>query len=476
MNKRRVRSVRVATRVTWVVLSKVFLLVGVTFGLFAGAYSVWQPCRSNPARCAPLDCDIDSDGDGVPDNEEIVPGFDGYVTEPGLSDSDFDGLEDNEDWCPLDADDSSQMTSPKPPRRCPSGRPVGRPYDRDSDGIADRDEGHGIYEGTSPNQADSDGDGTPDAIDVCPGSSREGEAIPDHPHETEDRCISGRAKSLIWYERTGLPEKYVCWGHNLVLGRVVATDGSQILPTVWAALQETSLLVIGSFGLSALFASILISLSHIFRKRRVATSLLDLLLSATSVPVVLVGFLAGALFNSADFQVFGVVDRALLTQCLGDNHHFSMARILSSGVCLKDYMQHLFIPASVLALGDGNIGYFVRKTTESLKNIDRSSYVQYARIRGVARVRLIIRYFIPNIAVPSLIFARERAIFLVSGAVVVEQIYSRRGLGSLLIEAVNEYNDLPLLMVSATCLFILAFVIQMAARALCVLIDRRLLS
>jgi cysteine-rich repeat protein len=76
----------------------------------------------------------DSDGDGVPDNQDICPGFDDNV------DSDDDGVPDDCDPCPLDAEN-----------------------DADGDGLCESDDNCPAV--ANANQNDLDGDGTGDACD-----------------------------------------------------------------------------------------------------------------------------------------------------------------------------------------------------------------------------------------------------------------------------------------------------------------------
>ncbi len=123
---------------------------------------------------------IDSDGDGLTDEEEDING-NGIVdidditglpveTDPRQRDSDGDGLSDyferslstiDETFNPLDPSDST----------CPAGA---EEIDRDNDGMTDCEE---AAKGTSYTNTDTDSDGIPDGIEFIMGSD---------PHSNED--------------------------------------------------------------------------------------------------------------------------------------------------------------------------------------------------------------------------------------------------------------------------------------------------
>jgi len=108
----------------------------------------------------------DTDGDGIPDNEEIIPGKDGFITDPTCSDTDGDGIPDG--W------EVEHGLDPTDPRDAE--------YDPDHDGCYLDLDGDGHYDryvnftnlmeylnGTDMNNPDSDGDGMPDGWETFHG-------------------------------------------------------------------------------------------------------------------------------------------------------------------------------------------------------------------------------------------------------------------------------------------------------------------
>ncbi|XZF13253.1 OmpA family protein [Chitinophagaceae bacterium MMS25-I14] len=99
---------------------------------------------------------IDSDNDGVPDDQDACPNIAGSAAFNGCPDSDNDGISDDKDECPLVAGKAEF-------NGCP---------DSDGDGIPDQKDkcpyvaGQSQYDGCPP--PDRDGDGFTDDVDKCP--------------------------------------------------------------------------------------------------------------------------------------------------------------------------------------------------------------------------------------------------------------------------------------------------------------------
>jgi len=106
----------------------------------------------------PNEIELDTDGDGVLDKEDVCPNIPGLLQFNGCNDTDRDGVWDNKDACPhLYGDPSNQG--------CPLSR-----RDSDKDGIID-DVDNCPYLKGSPEMGgcpDSDNDGVSDMMDKCP--------------------------------------------------------------------------------------------------------------------------------------------------------------------------------------------------------------------------------------------------------------------------------------------------------------------
>lgn len=101
---------------------------------------------------------------------------------------------------------------------------------------------------------------------------------------------------------------------------------------------------------------------------------------------------------------------------------------------------HFVLPALTLALGPAAV--LVRQTRAAALDVGGQDYVTFALARGLGRPRVLGRYILRNSALPVLTVAGLIAAGFLTGAVFVEQTFSLPGLGSLLVQAVNQ-KDIP---------------------------------
>jgi OmpA-OmpF porin, OOP family len=152
-------------------------------------------CPDTPlgVTVGPDGCPNDTDGDGVPDDQDKCPGTPAGVTvgpDGCPLDSDKDGVPDHldkcpgtpagvkvgADGCPLDSDNDGTPDSLDKCPGTPAGMAVGPdgcPLDSDNDGVPDHlDKCPGTPAGAIVDangcEPDSDGDGVPDRLDRCP--------------------------------------------------------------------------------------------------------------------------------------------------------------------------------------------------------------------------------------------------------------------------------------------------------------------
>ncbi|MET0386758.1 MAG: ABC transporter permease [Polyangiales bacterium] len=100
----------------------------------------------------------------------------------------------------------------------------------------------------------------------------------------------------------------------------------------------------------------------------------------------------------------------------------------------------LVLPA--LTLGAALCAVLTRQTRAALLEVLSEPYIRAARARGISELRLIVRHALRNALLPVLTVAGAQLGALLSGAVVAEKIFERRGIGSLFLEAFFE-RDIP---------------------------------
>jgi peptide/nickel transport system permease protein len=117
---------------------------------------------------------------------------------------------------------------------------------------------------------------------------------------------------------------------------------------------------------------------------------------------------------------------------------------------------HLILPAT--ALGIGWVGYLARLTRESMLDVLDADYIRTARAFAVPRGAIAYQYALKNAVIPSITVIGLGVGKLLGGAVFVEIIFSRPGLGKLIVDAVYA-RDFPVVqggIMVATALFVLA--------------------
>lgn len=100
----------------------------------------------------------------------------------------------------------------------------------------------------------------------------------------------------------------------------------------------------------------------------------------------------------------------------------------------------LVMPAAVL--GYASAGPLARVTRASLGEILRQPYITAAHAKGLTRRQVLLRHAARNAAIPVLTVAGLQLGFLLGGTVVTETLFSRPGLGKLLVDAIL-WRDLP---------------------------------
>jgi peptide/nickel transport system permease protein len=97
-------------------------------------------------------------------------------------------------------------------------------------------------------------------------------------------------------------------------------------------------------------------------------------------------------------------------------------------------LRYLALPA--LALGCGLAAVLARYTRTAVAEVMGHDYIRTARAKGLRPDTVIIRHALRNALVPVVTIVALQVGNLLAGAVVIEQVYTRPGLGRLVVEAV----------------------------------------
>jgi len=213
-------------------------------------------------------------------------------------------------------------------------------------------------------------------------------------------------------------------------------SGHKVSSLIAEALPHTILLALCSLGFAAFVGIFLGAFATIYKE-----SLIGQLVTVSSlVGVAVPDFVAACLL--------------LLTFSVSLN----LFPVIGAGEAgnISDIIYHLILPATALAIGW--IGYLSRLTRETMLEVLDSDYIRTAKAYGAPRKYIVYKYALKNAVIPAISVIGLGIGKLLGGAVFVEIIFSRPGLGKLVVDAVYA-RDFPVVqggILIATLLFVAA--------------------
>jgi peptide/nickel transport system permease protein len=104
-------------------------------------------------------------------------------------------------------------------------------------------------------------------------------------------------------------------------------------------------------------------------------------------------------------------------------------------------LDRLVLPAVALAVGPGAL--IARLVRSSVLEILRKDYVRVAHAKGLSPARVLFRHVMKNSLIPVVTIAGLQLGAMLSGAVVIETVFARQGVGRLAVTAILA-KDFPL--------------------------------
>jgi len=98
----------------------------------------------------------------------------------------------------------------------------------------------------------------------------------------------------------------------------------------------------------------------------------------------------------------------------------------------------LVLPA--VAVGTHLMAMLARMTRSSMVDVLGEDYVRTARAKGLPEGRVLFRHVLRNALLPVITVAGLQFGSLLSGAIVIENVFARPGLGTTLLDAILERN------------------------------------
>ncbi|WP_432638661.1 ABC transporter permease [Albidovulum sp.] len=149
----------------------------------------------------------------------------------------------------------------------------------------------------------------------------------------------------------------------------------------------------------------------------------------------------------------------------------SLARI-DANAGFGDKLWRTFLPALTLTLVV--TAHMMRMTRAAIINLLASPYIEMARLKGISPMRVILKHALPNALAPIITVVALNLAYLITGVVVVENVFSYPGLGQLMVDNVRA-RDFPVVQAVAL-IFAAAYVLlNLTADVLSTLSNPRLI-
>ena len=104
------------------------------------------------------------------------------------------------------------------------------------------------------------------------------------------------------------------------------------------------------------------------------------------------------------------------------------------------WLSHLILPA--IAIGTGFSAIIARMIRSSMLEVLQADYMRTAASKGLTQNVMLLRHALPNALIPVITVVGIAFALLISGAVVVENVFSIKGLGRVLIQGIQN-RDYP---------------------------------
>jgi peptide/nickel transport system permease protein len=228
-------------------------------------------------------------------------------------------------------------------------------------------------------------------------------------------------------------EQYLDWAGGIVmgdLGRSIRTS-RPILPDILARFPVTLQLTGLAMLVSLLLAIPLGVMSAVKRYTRTDTIVRVIGLIGLSIPNF---WLATMLILFVSMYWRGVLPTS--------GYVYPSQDLLGS-------FRSVLLPA--LALGAANMAILMRMTRSSMLEVLRQEYVTTARAKGLIERVVVYRHALRNALIPVVTVAGVQVGYLLGGAIIVEQIFSLPGVGTLILNGISQ-RDYPV--VQAGVLFV----------------------
>ena len=131
----------------------------------------------------------------------------------------------------------------------------------------------------------------------------------------------------------------------------------------------------------------------------------------------------------------------------------------------------LLLPIITLSLYP--MAYITRLTRSSMLDVLGQDYIRTAKAKGVAPVKIIFGHALKNSLIPVITYFGPMLAYIVTGSLVVEQIFAVPGIGRAFVSSITG-RDYPMVMGTTIVLAILIVVMNLVSDILYTVVDPRI--
>jgi peptide/nickel transport system permease protein len=217
--------------------------------------------------------------------------------------------------------------------------------------------------------------------------------------------------------------RYINWWRHVLQGDFGTSlaNGRDIAELIKIRLANTLFLAVVAASVSVPLAIIFGILAALYRNSLYDRSVNVITLGAVSAPEFLVAYILILYFSVT----------------LG---WFPSLSNVDANTTFLERLHRVALPATTLT--GVILAYMMRMVRASIINLLASAYIEMAHLKGMSKLRVIVKHALPNAWAPiSNIIAISLA-YLVVGVVVVEVVFIYPGLGQLMVDSVST-RDIP---------------------------------
>jgi peptide/nickel transport system permease protein len=140
------------------------------------------------------------------------------------------------------------------------------------------------------------------------------------------------------------------------------------------------------------------------------------------------------------------------------------------GTGFSGHLESLLLPS--LTIAAGLVPLVVRSLRAELLKVEESDFVTTARAKGITERRIRLRHVLRNALAPSVTVLAVNISFLVGGTLVIEQVFSLGGVGTLMLQGINA-RDFPIVQAVTLILALVVVLVNITGDLIQALLDPR---